>query len=72
MGLLWQCYSLHWAWTAYDTNKLNAFQCHIQNTVLKFDAIIKDVEKRVDEVNLRTTFCGENIYSRVSERFKDN
>ena len=52
-----------------DIHKLNAFQRQIQHMVVKFDAIFKDVEKRVDAVNLRTTACEENILNRVSTTF---
>lgn len=55
-----------------DIHKLNGFQRQLQNMIICFDAIFRDVESRVNEVNLRTTWCEENILSKVSTRFATN
>ena len=52
-----------------DILKLNGIQRQLQNMIIRFDAVFKDVESRVDAVNLRTTFYEDSILSKVSTRF---
>jgi hypothetical protein len=40
--------------------------------LVRFDTIFKEVENRVDIVNLRTSSCEESILNRVSMRFATN
>ena len=55
-----------------DFENLNLFQRQIQSMILKFDAMFKDVEKRVDAVSLRTSACEENLLNRLSTRLANN
>jgi hypothetical protein len=51
-----------------DIGNLNKFQRHLNGMVLRFDGMIKDVEKRVDAMMARTSACEENILQKVSTR----
>mmetsp|Transcript_10383 Transcript_10383/g.14954 ORF Transcript_10383/g.14954 Transcript_10383/m.14954 type:complete len:1057 (-) Transcript_10383:6976-10146(-) len=55
-----------------DIANLNVFQRQIQGMIIRFDTMFKDVENRVDAVNLRTSACEENILNRVSTRLANN
>lgn len=55
-----------------DIKNLNVFQRQLQGMIIRFDAMFKDVEQRVDAVNLRTTACEENLLNRVSTRLANN
>jgi flagellar motility protein MotE (MotC chaperone) len=52
-----------------DIGNLNTFQRKLQNMIVRFDAVFKEVENKIDAVNLRTTACEENILRKVSARF---
>ena len=52
-----------------DINYLNAFQRHLQNMLVRFDTIFKEVDNHIHVVNLRTSSCEERILNKVSMRF---
>ena len=53
----------------HDISIFNKIQRHVNAMALKFDSMLKDIEQRVDAVDLRTTMCEDNILNRVSTRF---
>jgi hypothetical protein len=55
-----------------DINRLNGFQRQMQNMLIRFDTIVKEVENKVDAISFRSTTCEENILNKVSTRFANN
>jgi hypothetical protein len=55
-----------------DINRLNGFQRQMQNMLIRFDTIIKEVENKVDAISFRSTTREEIILNKVSTRFANN